>query len=103
MRLVAGSEADQHHAFSVVEAVRLSSLYSGKLEWQAALAEPPSTDNRVSYSCLQRSFRETLAHLSRSSIMRRPPCMNKFALVQIRLLLRSGPSPEDMISVREPA
>src|SRR4051794_13243031 len=34
--------------------------------------------------------------------MRRLPCMNKFALVQIRLLLRSGRSPEDRIAVREP-
>ena len=35
--------------------------------------------------------------------MRRPPSINKVALVQIRLLLRSGRSPEDRIAVREPA
>ena len=93
----------EQHAVSVGEAVWLSSLYSDKLEWQAALVGPPSTDIRVSYSGLQRSSRETLAGLSRSSTMRRRPCMNKVALVQIRLLLRSGRSPEDRIAVREPA
>ena len=93
----------EQHAVSAGEAVRLSSLYSDKLEWQAALAGPPSTDIRVSYSCLQRSSRETLAGLSRSFTMRRRPCVNKLALVQIRLLLRSGRSPEDRIAVREPA
>jgi hypothetical protein len=92
----------EQHAVSVGEAVRLSSLYSDKLEWQAALAGPPSTDIRVPYSGLPRGSRETLAGLSRSSTMRRPPCMNKVALVDILLLLRSGRSPEDRISVREP-
>src|SRR4051794_22837723 len=103
MRPVAGGEANQQHAVSVVEAVRLSSLYSGKLGWQAALAGPPSTDIRVPYSCLQRSSRQTLAGLSRSFTMLQRPCMNEVALVQIRLLLRSGRSPEDRVAVREPA
>src|SRR3954447_902430 len=85
----------EQHAVSAGEAVRLSSPYCDKLEWQAALAGPPSTDIRVSYSCLQPSSRETLAGLSRSSTMRRPPHMNKVALIQILLLLRSGRSPED--------
>src|ERR1051325_160267 len=76
----------EQHAVSVREAVRLSSLCSDKLEWQAALAEPPSTDIRVSYSGLQRSSKETLAGLSRSSTMRRWPYMNEVAVVQIRLL-----------------
>jgi hypothetical protein len=93
----------EQHAISAGEAVQLSSPYCDKLEWQAALAGPPSTDIRVSYSCLQPSSRETLAGLSRSSTMRRPPHMNKVALIQILLLLRSGRSPEDRIAVREPA
>ena len=89
----------EQHAVSVGEAVRLSSLYSDKLVWQAALAGPPSTDIRVPYSGLQPSCRETLAGLSRSFTMRRPPSMDKVALVQIRLLLLSGRSPEDRIAV----
>src|SRR5215213_3250145 len=37
------------------------------------------------------------------SLLRRLPCVNEVALVQIGLLLRSGRSSEDRCAVREPA
>ena len=43
------------------------------------------------------------AGVSRSSTLRRPPCVNEAALLQIRLLRWSGGAPEDGIAMRESA